>query len=171
MTFRLSPGAALALSLCASLSAPLTVQAQSQPEPAASSAAPAAPTAAAPLTYPATRKVEQSDNYHGTIVQDPYRWLEDDNSPETKAWVMAQNAVTDRFLQSMPQRLPARKLYTDVRLYGEHGIPAAIYGAGPRTVLESHAKRADERLALDDLRRATQVVARTLYDLLKVSPE
>jgi acetylornithine deacetylase/succinyl-diaminopimelate desuccinylase-like protein len=62
-------------------------------------------------------------------------------------------------------------LYTDVRLYGEHGIPAAIYGAGPRTVLESHAKRADERLLLDDLRRATQVVARTLYDLLKVSPE
>lgn len=59
-------------------------------------------------------------------------------------------------------------LYTDVRLYGEHGIPAAIYGAGPRTVLESHAKRADERLSLEDLRRATKVVARTLYDLLKV---
>lgn len=58
-------------------------------------------------------------------------------------------------------------LYTDVRLYGEHGIPAAIYGAGPRTVLESHAKRADERLSLEDLRRATKVVARTLYDLLK----
>jgi succinyl-diaminopimelate desuccinylase len=58
-------------------------------------------------------------------------------------------------------------LYTDVRLYGEHGIPAAIYGAGPRTVLESHAKRADERLALDDLKRATQVVARTLFDLLQ----
>ncbi len=58
-------------------------------------------------------------------------------------------------------------LYTDVRLYGEHGIPAAIYGAGPRTVLESHAKRADERVALDDLRRATKVVARTLLDLLR----
>jgi len=57
-------------------------------------------------------------------------------------------------------------LYTDVRLYGEHGIPAAIYGAGPRTVLESHAKRADERVELADLRRATKVVARTLFDLL-----
>ena len=57
-------------------------------------------------------------------------------------------------------------LYTDVRLYGEAGIPAAIYGAGPRTVLESNAKRADEHLVLDDLRRATQVVARTLLDLL-----
>ena len=57
-------------------------------------------------------------------------------------------------------------LYTDVRLYGEHGIPGVIYGAGPRTVLESHAKRNDERVDLQDLRRATQVVARTLADLL-----
>ncbi len=57
-------------------------------------------------------------------------------------------------------------LYTDVRLFCEAGIPGVIYGAGPRTVLESHAKRADERLALEDLRRATKVVARTLSDLL-----
>lgn len=57
-------------------------------------------------------------------------------------------------------------LYTDVRLYGEAGIPGVIYGAGPRTVLESNAKRADEHLVLEDLRRATKVVARTLYDLL-----
>ena len=58
-------------------------------------------------------------------------------------------------------------LYTDVRLYVERGIPGVIYGAGPRTVLESHAKRADERLDLEDLRRATKVVARTLFDLLQ----
>ena len=57
-------------------------------------------------------------------------------------------------------------LYTDVRLYGEHGVAAVIYGAGPRTVLESNAKRADEHLVLDDLKRATKVVARTLLDLL-----
>ena len=57
-------------------------------------------------------------------------------------------------------------LYTDVRLYGEAGIPGVIYGAGPRTVLESHAKRADERLDLEDLRRATKVIARALSDLL-----
>ncbi|WP_210544447.1 ArgE/DapE family deacylase [Rhodoferax sp. PAMC 29310] len=56
-------------------------------------------------------------------------------------------------------------LYTDVRLYVERGIPGVIYGAGPRTVLESHAKRADERLDLEDLRRATKVIARTLLDL------
>ena len=58
-------------------------------------------------------------------------------------------------------------LYTDVRLFCEAGIPGVIYGAGPRTVLESHAKRADERLELEDLRRATKVIARTLLDLLK----
>ena len=58
-------------------------------------------------------------------------------------------------------------LYTDVRLYGEHGVPAVIYGAGPRTVLESNAKRADEQLMLEDLRRATKVIARTLFDLLR----
>jgi succinyl-diaminopimelate desuccinylase len=57
-------------------------------------------------------------------------------------------------------------LYTDVRLYGAHGVPGVIYGAGPRTVLESHAKRADERLVLEDLRGATKVVARSLHDLL-----
>ena len=64
--------------------------------------------------------------------------------------------------------IPAKgtPLYTDVRLYVERGIPGVIYGAGPRSVLESHAKRADERLDLQDLRRATKVVARTLSDLL-----
>jgi len=57
-------------------------------------------------------------------------------------------------------------LYTDVRLYCARGIPAVIYGAGPRSVLESNAKRADEHVRLDDLRGATRVVARALYDLL-----
>ena len=57
-------------------------------------------------------------------------------------------------------------LYTDARLFCERGIPAVLYGCGPRTVLESNAKRADEHIALADLRRATQVIARTLFDLL-----
>jgi acetylornithine deacetylase/succinyl-diaminopimelate desuccinylase-like protein len=66
------------------------------------------------------------------------------------------------------QPIPAMgtPLYTDVRLYAQAGIPGVIYGAGPRTVLESHAKRADERLELGDLRRATKVVARVLRELL-----
>jgi acetylornithine deacetylase/succinyl-diaminopimelate desuccinylase-like protein len=57
-------------------------------------------------------------------------------------------------------------LYTDVRLYAAAGVAAAIYGAGPRTVFESNAKRADEHLVLSDLKNATRVVARTLLDLL-----
>jgi acetylornithine deacetylase/succinyl-diaminopimelate desuccinylase family protein len=61
-------------------------------------------------------------------------------------------------------------LYTDVRLYAEAGIPGVIYGAGPRTVLESNAKRADEHLVLDDLRGATKVIARTLRELLALPP-
>jgi succinyl-diaminopimelate desuccinylase len=66
------------------------------------------------------------------------------------------------------QPIPAMgtPLYTDVRLYAAAGVPGVIYGAGPRTVLESHAKRSDERLELEDLRRATKVVARVLRDLL-----
>jgi acetylornithine deacetylase/succinyl-diaminopimelate desuccinylase-like protein len=59
-------------------------------------------------------------------------------------------------------------LYADARLYGEHGIPAVLYGAGPRTVPESNAKKADEKLALEDLRKATKVVALTLLDFLAV---
>jgi succinyl-diaminopimelate desuccinylase len=57
-------------------------------------------------------------------------------------------------------------LYTDVRLFSEAGIPGVMYGAGPRTVEESHAKGADERLELKDLRGATKVIARALKDLL-----
>ena len=66
-----------------------------------------------------------------------------------------------------PIKAMGTPLYTDVRLYGEAGIPGVIYGAGPRTVLESHAKRNDERVQLEDLRRATKVIARTLADLLR----
>ena len=57
-------------------------------------------------------------------------------------------------------------LYTDARLYGEAGIPIVLYGAGPRSILEANAKRADENLLLEDLRRATIVVACALCDLL-----
>ncbi len=57
-------------------------------------------------------------------------------------------------------------LYTDARLFSEQGIPAVLYGCGPRTVLESNAKRADENIQLEDLRRATKVVARALAELL-----
>ena len=78
------------------------------------------------------------------------------------------DAIQKHGLAVFGELIPAlgTPLYTDVRLFCEAGIPGVIYGAGPRTVLESHAKRADERLDLEDLRRATKVVARALSDLL-----
>lgn len=78
------------------------------------------------------------------------------------------DAIQKHGAELFGQPIPAMgtPLYTDVRLYGEAGIPGVIYGAGPRTVLESHAKRNDERIDLEDLRRATKVIARTLADLL-----
>ena len=57
-------------------------------------------------------------------------------------------------------------LYTDARLYGEHGIPVVLFGAGPRTLMESNAKQADENLALEDLKKATKVMALTLLDFV-----
>lgn len=83
----------------------------------------AASISAQTLSYPQTRKVDQQDTYHGQKVADPYRWLEDDNSADTKAWVKAQNAVTDKYLEAMPQRLPTRKLYTELYNYEKFGIP------------------------------------------------
>jgi acetylornithine deacetylase/succinyl-diaminopimelate desuccinylase-like protein len=58
-------------------------------------------------------------------------------------------------------------LYADARLYAEHGVAAVLYGAGPRTLLESNAKRADEHVVLEDLRGATKVIARSLVELLQ----
>jgi succinyl-diaminopimelate desuccinylase len=79
------------------------------------------------------------------------------------------NAIQKHGKAVFGETIPAvgTPLYTDVRIYGEHGIPGVIYGAGPRTVRESNAKRADENLVLEDLRRATKVIARTLFDLLQ----
>jgi succinyl-diaminopimelate desuccinylase len=59
-------------------------------------------------------------------------------------------------------------LYTDARHYGAAGVPTVLYGAGPRTLAEANGHRADENLKLDDLHRATEVVALSLYDLLSL---
>ena len=78
------------------------------------------------------------------------------------------DAITRHATEVFGEPIPVcgTPLYTDARLFSERGIPAVIYGAGPRTVLESNAKRADEHLDLEDLRRATKVIARSLFDLL-----
>jgi len=77
----------------------------------------------APPAYPATRKAEQVDDYHGTKVADPYRWLEDDNSAETKAWVEAENKVTAAFLDAVPERAAIRERLTKLWNYERFGVP------------------------------------------------
>ncbi len=73
--------------------------------------------------YPESRKVDHVDDYHGTKVPDPYRWLEDDNSAETAAWVAAQNKVTDAYLDSIPARSAIKERLTRLWDYEKYGAP------------------------------------------------
>lgn len=75
------------------------------------------------ITYPVTRRCDQTDNYHGTTVADPYRWLEDDMSAETAAWVQAQNAVTQQFLAPIAQRTAITEHLTKLWNYEKYGSP------------------------------------------------
>ena len=75
------------------------------------------------LQYPETRKVDHVDVYHGTTVPDPYRWLEDDNSPETKAWVEAQNKVTFAYLDKIPFRAQLTERLKKLYDYEKYSAP------------------------------------------------
>jgi prolyl oligopeptidase len=75
------------------------------------------------FTYPTTRTTDQVDDYHGTPVPDPYRWLEDVDSPETKAWVEAQNALTFSFLEQIPERQQIRQRLTELWDYPKAQAP------------------------------------------------
>ncbi len=77
----------------------------------------------AQLTYPVTKKQPVTDNYHGTIVEDPYRWLEDDNSIETKAWVQAENQVTFDYLATIPFREQVRQRLERLWNYPKYSSP------------------------------------------------
>jgi prolyl oligopeptidase len=75
------------------------------------------------LKYPVTKKVDLVENLHGTPVPDPYRWLEDDNSAETAAWVEAQNKVTFGYLESIPERPRLKDRLTRLWNYERYGTP------------------------------------------------
>jgi len=75
------------------------------------------------IKYPATKTINVIDDYFGTKVPDPYRWLEDDNSPETKEWVRAENKVTFNYLKKIPQREKIRKRLTELWNYEKYGLP------------------------------------------------
>ncbi len=77
----------------------------------------------APLVYPTSRLSDQADDYHGSIVRDPYRWLEDDTAPETTAWVEAQNRVTFDYLGSLPFRDALRERLTALVNYPRLSAP------------------------------------------------
>ena len=76
-----------------------------------------------PLVYPPSRTVDQVDDYHGTPVADPYRWLEDPDAPETRAWVEAQNEVTFGFLGRIPEREGLRQRLTELWDYAKAWAP------------------------------------------------
>jgi len=73
--------------------------------------------------YPQTRRVEQVDDYHGTIVPDAYRWLEDLDSPETVAWIEAQNQVTFSYLEQIPAREKIKDRLTQLWNYERYSAP------------------------------------------------
>ena len=81
------------------------------------------PAAGAALSYPVARKVDQQDNYHGTTVADPYRWLEDANSAETKEWVDAENKVTQAYLGQIPAREAIKQRLTKLWNYERYSVP------------------------------------------------
>jgi len=76
------------------------------------------------LPYPVTKTVDQVDNYFGTMVPDPYRWLEDENSPETAKWVEDENRVTFGYLNTIPFRAEVKARLEKLLNYPRFGFPS-----------------------------------------------
>ncbi len=75
------------------------------------------------LQYPKTAKIDHTDTYFGNAVKDPYRWLEDDNSPETAKWVTEQNKVTFDYLEKIPYRQKVKERLEKVFNYPKYSSP------------------------------------------------
>jgi prolyl oligopeptidase len=84
---------------------------------------PGAPAGAQTLAYPVARRAEVVDDYHGTEVADPYRWLEDAEAPETRAWIEAENRLTEAYLAAIPERARIRERLTRLWNYPKYGPP------------------------------------------------
>ncbi len=83
---------------------------------------------AATLQYPAAHRGDQVDDYHGTKVADPYRWLENIDSAETRDWVQAESKLTNAFLEKIPQRDAIRKRLTVLWNYPKYSVPRSLSG-------------------------------------------
>jgi prolyl oligopeptidase len=127
--------------------------------------------AVAAITYPPARRGDQVDNYHGRQVADPYRWLEETDSPETRAWIEAENQLTFDYLKAIPARAAIHDRLTRLWNYEKYGIPtqrggrffysrndglqnqsviyvAASLDAEPQVLLDPNALSADGTVAL-----------------------
>jgi prolyl oligopeptidase len=82
-----------------------------------------AQTQSPPLAYPAAARGTQVDDYHGVSIADPYRWLEDTDAPATKAWVEAENRLSDGFLAAIPERANIKYRLTQLWNYARYGAP------------------------------------------------
>jgi prolyl oligopeptidase len=129
------------------------------------------PIAREPFRYPAAARSAQVDTYHGIAVPDPYRWLEDPDAPETRAWIEAQNRLTFAFLESIPERTRLRERLTQLWSYERYSVPQVEGGryfytrndglqnqavlhvqdgpdSAPRILLDPNALAADGTVAL-----------------------
>ena len=124
------------------------------------------PPAQAQIKYPQTRTSTQVDDYHGTKIPDPFRWLEDDNSEETKSWVDAENHLTNAFLSTIPERTTIKKRLTKLWNYERFGIP---FQQGTRTFFTRNSGLQNQRvLYVTDHPKAEP---RVLFDPNSLSPD
>jgi prolyl oligopeptidase len=78
------------------------------------------------IAYPKAKKVEQVDNFHGTAVADPYRWMEETTSADTQAWIEEQNKITSAYLATIPERSKIKARLTELWNYERYGAPSKI---------------------------------------------
>jgi prolyl oligopeptidase len=109
------------------------------------------------LVYPFTHTVDQVDDYHGTLVADPYRWLEDPDSPETKAWIETQNALTFGFLARIPARDRIRRRLTELWDYPKAWAPVRRGGRSFQ-LRNSGLQNQDVLYVMDSLDGETRVL-------------
>ena len=115
------------------------------------------------IAYPDTRRGDVVETLHGHSIADPYRWLEDPNSPETAAWVEAQNKVTFAYLEKIPRRVAIRERLTKLWNYERYGVPndglqnqAVIYKATsltatPEVLIDPNTLSSDGTVALSGM--------------------
>ena len=130
------------------------------------------------MTYPAAAKTDHVDDYHGTKVADPYHWLEDANSPETKAWVEAENKVTFDYLRHLPDWQRIHDRVTTLWDYEKFGVPhkeggryffSRNSGVQNQSVIYTMAKLGDEPTELLDPNKLSEdgTVALSSYAISK----